>query len=185
MANLNKVFLIGRMTRDPETRSTRNGNTLVTFGIAVNRTYTRGGEGGEKVEETCFVDVEAWGRTGETIAKYLRKGRQLFLEGRLRFDSWEKDGQKRTKLLVVAENFQFLDSGQGGGGGQGHGGGERDEARAPVLVGARGVGCTGGVRRGTAGRRHSVLNLPRGRFKNHAPRAIPPQRRARGADRAA
>ena len=113
MANLNRVLLIGRLTRDPESRATQAGATVVSFGLAVNRTYTRK-DSGEKVEETCFVDVEAWGRTGETIARYMKKGRQLFVEGRLRFDSWERDGQKRSRLTVVAESFQFLDGGSGG-----------------------------------------------------------------------
>lgn len=120
MANLNKVMLIGRLTRDPESRSTSSGQTVVQLGVAVNRTYTRR-DSGEKVEETAFVDVEAWGRTGETIARYLKRGRQIFIEGRLKFDSWEKDGQRRSKLSVVCENFQFIDSQQGGGGGQGGG----------------------------------------------------------------
>jgi single-strand DNA-binding protein len=124
MANLNKVLLIGRLTRDPETRTTGTGSTVVAFGLAVNRTYTRR-DSGERVEETCFVDVEAWGRTGETIARWMRKGRQIFVEGRLKFDSWERDGQRRSKLTVVAETFQFLD-GQGAGEG---GGGQRTPAR--------------------------------------------------------
>jgi single-strand DNA-binding protein len=131
MANLNRVLLIGRLTRDPETRSTKSGSSVVSFGLAVNRTYSR--ESGEKVEETCFIDIEAWGRMGENIAKYTRKGRQLFVEGRLKFDSWEKEGQRRSKLTVVAENFQFLDSGGGdasrGGDAMGRG---RDEGRTPV-----------------------------------------------------
>ncbi len=117
MANLNRVLLIGRLTRDPETRSTQSGASVVSFGIAVNRTYTKR-DSGERVEETCFVDVEAWGRTGETIARYMKKGRQIFVEGRLKFDSWERDGQRRSKLSVVCENFQFIDS-QGGGEGGG------------------------------------------------------------------
>lgn len=121
MANLNKVLLIGRLTRDPETRATGGGTSVCSFGLAINRTYTKR-DSSEKVEETCFVDVEAWGRTAETIARYMRKGRQIFIEGRLKFDSWERDGQRRSKLLVVADNFQFLDS-QGGGEGGGGGGG--------------------------------------------------------------
>lgn len=122
MANLNKVMLIGRLTRDPETRHISSGNSVVSFGMAVNRTYTNRASG-EKVEETTFVDVEAWGRTGETIARFMQKGRQIFVEGRLKFDSWERDGQRRSKLSVVCENFQFVDSqssGQGGGGGGGN-----------------------------------------------------------------
>lgn len=114
MANLNKVLLIGRLTRDPETRNLPSGAAVVTFGLAVNRTYTRR-ESNEKVEETCFVDIEAWGRQGETIARYMKKGRQILIEGRLRFDSWEKDGQKRSRLTVVVENFQFLDGGSDSG----------------------------------------------------------------------
>lgn len=121
MANLNKVMLIGRLTRDPETRHTAGGNSVTNFGLAVNRTYKRPGSD-ESVEETTFVDIEAWGKTGETFARFMKKGRQAYVEGRLKFDSWEKDGQKRTKLLVVMENFQFLDSGSGGGGGGGNGG---------------------------------------------------------------
>lgn len=116
MANLNKVLLIGRLTRDPETRSTKSGSSVVSFGLAVNRTYTRQ-ESNEKVEETCFLDLEAWGRTGETIARYMKKGSQIFIEGRLKFDSWEKDGQKHSKIRVVVENFQFIDSRAGGPGG--------------------------------------------------------------------
>ena len=137
MANLNKVLLIGRLTRDPESRSTPSGQSVVQFGLAVNRTYTRR-DSGEKVEETAFIDVEAWGRTGETIARYMKKGRQIFIEGRLKFDSWERDGQRRSKLSVTAESFQFIDSqggGQGGGGGGGggyeQGGGGYQQDRAP------------------------------------------------------
>ena len=112
MANLNKVMLIGRLTRDPETRHTQGGQSVTSFGLAVNRSY-RKKDSNELVEETAFVDVESWGKTGETFARYMKKGRQAYIEGRLRFDSWEKDGQKRTKLLVVMEEFQFLDGGQG------------------------------------------------------------------------
>jgi single-strand DNA-binding protein len=129
MANLNKVLLLGRLTRDPETRATQSGSAVVSFGLAVNRTYFRK-ESNERVEEACFVDVEAWGRTGETIARYLKKGRQIFIEGRLKFDSWEKDGQKRTKLSVVAENFQFVDGPDGSSNGGGSGGGAERPARA-------------------------------------------------------
>ena len=144
MANLNKVLLIGRLTRDPETRSTGGGASVVQLGLAVNRTYTRR-DSGEKVEETCFVDVEAWGRTGETIARYMKKGRQIFIEGRLKFDSWEKEGQRRSKLSVVCENFQFIDSqsegGGGGGGGQSQqGGGNQNYGRG----GGAPVGAPGG-----------------------------------------
>jgi single-strand DNA-binding protein len=130
MANLNKVMLIGRLTRDPETKHTPSGTSVTTFGLAINRTYKRK-DSDEKVEETTFVDVEAWGTAGEIFARYMKKGRQAYVEGRLKLDSWEKDGQKRTKLLVVLEEFQFLDSGGGGGGGGGapSGGGATAERR--------------------------------------------------------
>ena len=118
MANLNKVMLIGRLTRDPETRHTQGGNSVTNFGLAVNRTYRRK-DSDEQVEETTFVDIEAWGRTGETFARYMKKGRQAYVEGRLKLDTWEKDGQKRSKLTVVMEEFQFLDSGGGGGSAEG------------------------------------------------------------------
>src|SRR5207253_8922365 len=104
MANLNKVMLIGRLTRDPETRHTQGGNSVTNFGLAVNRTYRRK-DSDEQVEETTFVDIEAWGKTGETFARYMKKGRQAYVEGRLKLDSWEKDGQKRSKLTVVMEEF--------------------------------------------------------------------------------
>jgi single-strand DNA-binding protein len=133
MANLNRVLLIGRLTRDPETRSLPSGSSVVSFGLAVNRVYNRR-ETGEKVEETCFVDVEAWGRTGENIARFMKKGRQIFVEGRLKFDSWERDGQRRTKLSVVAENFQFID---GGGGDGGRNPGRESSGTRAAPVGAR------------------------------------------------
>lgn len=122
MANLNKVLLIGRLTRDPETRTTGSGSAVVAFGLATNRTWIKR-DTNEKQEDTTFVDIEAWGRTGETIARYMRKGRQIFIEGRLKLDTWEKDGQRRSKLYVVAETFQFIDSQQGGDRDQGGGGG--------------------------------------------------------------
>lgn len=132
MANLNKVLLIGRLTRDPESRSLKSGTSVVSFGLAVNRTYTRQ-ETNERVEETCFLDCEAWGRQGETIARYMKKGRQIFLEGRLKLDSWEKDGVKQSKIRVVVEGFQFID-GQGGGGAEGEGAGA-PRAERPARAG--------------------------------------------------
>ncbi|MEW6744169.1 MAG: single-stranded DNA-binding protein [Planctomycetota bacterium] len=107
MANLNKVFLIGRLTRDPELRYTPGGMGVAEFGLAVNRAYTAAN--GEKKEETCFVDISVWGRRGEVVKEHLRKGSPVFIEGRLDFRSWEaQDGSKRSRLRVVAENFQFL-----------------------------------------------------------------------------
>ena len=153
MANLNKVMLIGRLTRDPETRHTQGGNSVTNFGLAVNRTY-RKKDSDEQVEETTFVDVEAWGKTGETFARYMKKGSQAYVEGRLKLDSWEKDGQKHSKLRVVMEEFQFLDSRGGGNGGGGNGGsGASSEGaaprprRMPARAGAApsGAGAEGGA----------------------------------------
>lgn len=136
MANLNKVLLMGNLTRDPEVRYTPKGTAVTELGIAVNRIYT--GENGEKREEVTFVDVTVWGRTAENVGEYLRKGRPVFIEGRLQLDSWEdkQSGQKRNKLKVVADNVQFLGSrGSGGGGG---GPEEGDEApRSRPSSGAR------------------------------------------------
>ena len=107
MASLNKVLLIGRCTRDPEKRSTPSGQVVVELGLAVNRRFKS--NSGEDREEVCFVDVTVWGKTAEMCAESLRKGSQVFVEGRLKLDQWEKDGQKRSKMGVVAENVQFLD----------------------------------------------------------------------------
>jgi single-strand DNA-binding protein len=107
MANLNKVLLIGRLTRDPELRYTQNGTAVVEFGLAMNRNYTTAD--GQKKEDTCFVTVIMWQKKAEIISQYMRKGRQIFIEGRLELDSWQtSDGQKRSKLRVVGSNFQFL-----------------------------------------------------------------------------
>lgn len=108
MANLNKVLLIGNLTRDPEVRYTPKGTAICTLGMAVNRNWTT--ESGEKKEEVTFVDVDVWGRQAETISQYMSKGRPIFIEGRLKLDSWDdkETGQKRSKIKVVCENFQFL-----------------------------------------------------------------------------
>jgi single-strand DNA-binding protein len=119
MANFNKVYLIGNLTRDPELRVTPKGTAICQFGLAINRQFKD--ESGAMRDETTFVDIEAWGKQGETIAKYCTKGRPLFVEGRLRFDQWEDktSGQKRSKLKIVLEGFQFLGSGQREGGAPG------------------------------------------------------------------
>ncbi len=117
MASLNKVMLIGNLTRDPEVRYTPKGNAVTDLGLAINRNYTT--DSGEKREETTFVDVVLWGRTAEIAGQYLQKGRPVFIEGRLQLDSWEdkNTGQKRSKLRVVGENMQFLGSPRDGEGG--------------------------------------------------------------------
>lgn len=116
MANFNKVYLIGNLTRDPELRVTPKGTAICQFGLAVNRQFKD--ESGALRDDTTFVDIEAWGKQGETISKYCQKGRPLFVEGRLKLDQWEDkaSGQKRSKLKVVLEGFQFLGGGQREGG---------------------------------------------------------------------
>ena len=110
MANLNKVMLIGNLTRDPQLSYLPSQTAVVDFGIATNRKWKS--QDGQQREETCFVDCRAFGKTAETINKYLSKGRPEFLEGRLTFDSWTaQDGSKRSKHRVTVENFQFLPGG--------------------------------------------------------------------------
>ena len=108
MASLNKVILVGNLTRDPELRHTPNGKAVCSIGLAVNRFYKDGQ--GEKHEEVCFVDCDLWEKQAEAVAKYCTKGRGILIEGRLQQDIWEdKDtGDKRSKLKVVCENFQFI-----------------------------------------------------------------------------
>jgi single-strand DNA-binding protein len=110
MANLNRVLLIGNLTRDPEVRYTPKGTAVADIGIAVNRVYS--GDDGERKEEVTFVDVTLWGRQAEVAQEYLKKGRQVFIEGRLQLDTWDdkQTGQKRSRLRVVAENMQMLGS---------------------------------------------------------------------------
>ncbi len=131
MPNYNKVLLMGNLTRDVELKYTPNTNTAVAkLGLAVNRRY-KGGDG-EMKEETTFVDCEAWGSTAENLSKWFSKGKPVFLEGRLKLDTWQdKDGTNKSKLKVVVENFQFVDSKGGGGGGGGEGGGAPRSASAP------------------------------------------------------
>lgn len=126
MASLNKVMLIGNLTRDPEVRYTPKGTAVTDIGLACNRVYTT--DDGDKREETTFVDITLWGRQAEIAGQYMKKGRPIYVEGRLQLDTWDdkQSGQKRSKLKVVGDNFQFLgsrDDNAGGGGGSGGGGG--------------------------------------------------------------
>ena len=116
MANVNKVILIGNVTRDPEVKFTSKGSAVADLGLAINRNYTL--DNGEKREETTFVDVELWGRLAEIAGEYAKKGRPVYIEGRLRMDTWDDkaSGQKRSRMKVVLEQFQFLGDGRGGGG---------------------------------------------------------------------
>ena len=108
MLNLNKVFLAGRLTRDPQLRFTPSGTPVADFGLAINRVWNDAS--GQRREETCFVDVTVWRRQAEVCHKHLKKGRAVLLEGRLTLDTWEgQDGQKRSRLRVVAERIQFID----------------------------------------------------------------------------
>ena len=126
MASFNKVILMGNLTRDPELRYTPKGTAIARLGMACNRKWKS--ETGEMKEEVTFVDVDAFGKTAETIGQYLKKGRPILIEGRLRYDTWEdkQSGQKKSKLGVVLENFQFLDSG-----GRGEGPSEAPRSRPP------------------------------------------------------
>ena len=114
MASFNKVMLMGNLTRDPELRYTSNGSAVTSFGLAVNRKFK---QGDEWKDDVCFVDITVWGKQGENCAEYLSKGRPAFIEGFLKFSTWESDGQKRNKLEVVANTVQFLGS-RGGSSGE-------------------------------------------------------------------
>ena len=129
MANVNKVMLLGNITRDLEVRYTPNGTAVCDLGMAVNRIRT--GDNGERIEEVTYVDVTLWGRQAELAGQYLSKGRSVFIEGRLQLDQWDdkQTGQKRSRLRVVGENMQFI-GGQGGSGGN-QGGSSAPRQQAP------------------------------------------------------
>ena len=112
MASFNKIILMGNLTRDPELRYTPKGTAVAKLGLAVNRTWKT--ETGETKEDVLFIDIEAFSRQAETIGQYLKKGSPILVEGRLRMDTWDdkQTNQKRTKILVTAENVRFLGSGQ-------------------------------------------------------------------------
>ena len=173
MASLNKVMLIGNVTRDPEVKFTPKGSAVADLGLAVNRTYTN--QAGEKTEEVTYIDVELWGRLAEIAGEYAKKGRSIFIEGRLRLDSWEdkQSGQKRNRLKVVGEVLQLLGSRPGGG--------PAGVARAwPRGAGVRAVGASlSGSLAGTPG--GVPAGPPRGGSRGRAPRAAEPCRcRLRG-----
>lgn len=112
MPNLNKVQLMGNLTRDPELKFTPKGTAICDLGLAINRTWKD--DNGDKQEETTFVDVTFWGKAGEVIEKYVKKGHALYVEGRLQLDTWEDKttGQNRSRLKITGENFQFLSNGK-------------------------------------------------------------------------
>lgn len=164
MPNLNKVMLMGNLTRDPESKFLPSGTPVCELGMAINRFWTD--QGGERKEQTCFVDLTAFGRQAETLGRYMKRGRPLYVEGRLDFQQWETpEGQKRSKLKVIVENFQFLggrEDAQGGGepgmaSGQYGGGG----GRAPS-----GGGNAGGNSGGYGG---AAPSAPPPQFERSAP----------------
>ena len=167
MASLNKVLLIGNLTRDPELRYIPSGTAVAEFGLAINREYLD--KAGEKKEDVCFVDLVVWGRQAETCNQYLAKGRMVFIEGRLQFDQWEsKEGEKRSKLRVVADRVQFLggkgrDEGAGGGAGAGAGPGKAARPAKPDRTARpeepRSAAPRGGARPAPA-RQESVSDVP-------------------------
>jgi len=118
MPSYNKVLLMGNLTRDVQLKSTSGGQSVADIAIAVNRKFKT--KDGQEREEVTYVDCECWGPRAEVIAKYFSKGKPIFIEGRLKLDSWEdKDGQKRSKMRVMIEDFQFVEGRGGGGGGGG------------------------------------------------------------------
>jgi single-strand DNA-binding protein len=138
MASFNRVILMGNLTRDVELRYTQSGLAVTDVTIAVND--RRKNQSGEWIEETTFVDVTLWGRTAEVAGEYLGKGSPIFIEGRLKLDTWETDGQKRSKLRVVGERMQMVGGRGGGGGGSSRGGPSHDESEysRPASVGDSG-----------------------------------------------
>ncbi|MFA6397046.1 MAG: single-stranded DNA-binding protein [Sulfurimonas sp.] len=126
----NKIILVGNLTRDIELKYTQGGAAIANTAIATSRKFT---VNGEKKEETCFVDITFFGRSGEVANQYLRKGSKILVEGRLKFDQWvDKDGQKRSKHSVIVETMQMLDSkGSHDNGGYSHDEGGNDEQKPP------------------------------------------------------
>jgi single-strand DNA-binding protein len=141
MASFNKVILAGNLTRDPELRYTPSGKAIAKFSLAVNRNWTT--DTGEKKEEVTFVEIDSFGRQAEVIAQYMKKGRPLLVEGRLKLDQWDdkQTGQKRSRLGVVLESFSFIDGGGRGEGGPGPSDAPRPRpaaAAAPATATANG-----------------------------------------------
>ncbi|MBN1558515.1 MAG: single-stranded DNA-binding protein [Lentisphaerae bacterium] len=129
MANLNRVFLVGNLTKDPEVRYTSSGKAVGDLRLAVTSKF-------RDSEDTCYVDVTVWERQAETCEQYLSKGSPVLVEGRLKFDEWERDGQKRSKLSVVASRVQFLGAARGDSGGRDAGprGGDRRRAEEETAA---------------------------------------------------
>jgi single-strand DNA-binding protein len=136
MGSMNRVFLMGNLTRDPELKQLPSGMAVADMGMAVNEKFK--GKDGELVETTCFVDVSAFGRQAEACGQYLKKGAPVLVEGRLKYDTWESDGQKRSKIRVRADRVQFVgraksenDAGNGNGNGNAHANGGNEDGEMP------------------------------------------------------
>jgi single-strand DNA-binding protein len=151
MASLNRVMLIGNITRDPSSKQLPGGTSVCEFGLAMNRRFKT--SAGEEREEVLFVDCSAWGKQGETIQQYCTKGKPLFIEGRLKLDTWDdkQGGGKRSKITVVVENFQFL-------GAPGGGGDDRQQHPPDTAISARNVGRESDRRSSASGNRLSTTN---------------------------
>lgn len=128
--SFNQVILMGNLTRDPELRQTPNGQNVCSFSLALNRSYK--GSDGNWQEATDYIDIVAWGPLGERVSQYLTKGRPCLVNGRLQSRSWEQDGQKRSKVEVVAQDVTFLGGGGGDGGSRSSGGDEFDQTPKPT-----------------------------------------------------
>ncbi|MBL4846729.1 MAG: single-stranded DNA-binding protein [Planctomycetes bacterium] len=139
MANLNRVFMIGRLTRDPELRFLPNGTPKATLRMATSREFKS--KDGEKQKDVCYVDIVVWSRQAEICKQYLAKGRQIFVEGRLEYQEWERDGQRKSKHQIVAERVQFLDRGENN---NSEGGGNYQNANAGQSYGGGGQSYGGG-----------------------------------------
>jgi single-strand DNA-binding protein len=142
MAGVNKVILVGNLGRDPEVSYTGTGTPVARLNLATTRTYQNKQQ--EKVEETEWHRISVWGKQAENCQKYLSKGRQVYIEGRLRTSEYEQDGVKKYSTEIVANIVQFLGGGSGGGGGAGGGGGPSSSAGQMPLGGMEGGGSSGG-----------------------------------------
>lgn len=168
MPNLNRVMLMGNLTRDPEMRYLPSNTAVVAIGLAINRRWRN--QQGEQQEETTFVDCEAFGKVAELLNQYLRKGRPIYVEGRLKLDQWQdKEGHNRSKIKVIIESFQFIDSRPGGGEDMGGGGSDDMGGGPPGSGGAPAPRAAGGFQRGNNPR---PTQAPRG---NAPPQGEPHQ----------
>jgi single-strand DNA-binding protein len=141
MVDINRVILLGRLTRDAELKMLSNGQSVCKFSIAVNR---RKRQGEQWVDEANFFDIVLWGRQGETLSQYLVKGKQVAIDGELRQDRWEQDGQNRSKIEIIANNLQLLGGGSGGGSGGGGSGAPRSSGGSSYGSGGGSFGGGGG-----------------------------------------